>query len=89
MLLYWEDAGCPSLQASLRLNKMFGDFSGLQINWRKSQILPLDIGAPTVNQASMPLVRASHIEYLGIKISRSLQDYIHLNTVPLYMILKP
>lgn len=49
-LLCLEDAG-PSLQAALRLIKRFRDFSGLQINWGKSKIIFLDIGAPNVEQA--------------------------------------
>lgn len=82
MLLCQEYAG-PSLQTALCLIKRFGEFLGLQINWGKSQILPLDIGAPTVNHSSMLLVRASHIKYLGIQISHSLQDYIHVNRLSL------
>lgn len=87
MLLYLKDAG-PSLQAALQLIKRFGVFSGLQINWAKSQILPLKFGAPTAEQAAFPLVRASKIKYLGVQVSRSLTDYIGLNIEPLYEILK-
>lgn len=86
MLVYLADAG-PSLQTSLQLITDFAAFSGLQINWAKSQILPLDLDAPTADQAAFPLVRASNIKYLGVRVSRSLQDYITLNIEPLYAIL--
>lgn len=87
MLLYLADAG-PSLQTALQLITDFGAFSGLQINWDKSQILPLDFAVPTADQASLPLVRTDNFKYLGIQISRSLQDYIALNIEPLYSTLK-
>lgn len=87
MLLYLNDAG-SSLQDALQLIKRLGIFSGLQINWAKSQILPLYIGAPTADQAALPLVRASRIKYLGIQVSCSLTDYISLNLEPLYGILR-
>lgn len=60
MLLYLEDSG-PSLEAALRLLKQFGEYSGLQINWSKSQILLLDLDALSAAQAALPLVRANQI----------------------------
>ena len=66
----------------------FGTYSGLRINWTKSQILPLDAGAPTANQAVLPLVRASTIKYLGVTVSRPLFDYVTLNVEPLFALLK-
>lgn len=65
MLLYLEDAG-PSLSAALHLIQHFGAFSGLQINWSKSQFLPIDITAPTAAQEALPLVRTDQFKYLGI-----------------------
>lgn len=73
MLLYLNDAG-PSLQAALQLIEQFVLFFFLP-----PQILPLDLGAPTADQAALPLVRASSIKYLGIRVSSSLTDYISLN----------
>lgn len=87
MLLYLADAG-PSLQTALHVITTFGLYSGLQINWAKSQILPLDLGAPTSEQAALPLVRASIIKYLGIHVSRSIPDFIALNIEPLFNTLK-
>lgn len=87
MLLYLADAG-PSLRAALHVITAFGAYSGLQINWAKSQILPLDLGAPNSEQATLPLARASKIKYLGIQISRSISEYIALNIEPLFTTLK-
>lgn len=87
MLLYLADAG-PSLQTALQLITDFGAFSSLQINWAKSQILPLDFDVPTADEALLPLVRTSNIKYLGVQVSCSLQDYIALNIEPLYSTLK-
>lgn len=75
MLLYLEDAG-PSLTAALHLIQHFGAFSGLQINWSKSQILPIDTTVPTDTQEALPLVRTNQIKYLGVQCSRSLVDYM-------------
>lgn len=60
----------------------------MQINWSKSQFLPLDVDAPTADQAALPLVRTSRIRYLGAQISRTLTEYIDLNIEPLYNLLK-
>lgn len=86
MLLYLEDAG-QSLLTALETIKQFGNYSGLWINWDKSQILPLDIGAPTEIQASSPFI-LSKMKYLGIMITRSPDDYIRLNIEPLFTVLK-
>lgn len=65
MLLYLEDAG-PSIVVALQVIKQSREYSGLQINWSKSQILPLDIDVPTADQAVLPLIRASRIKYLSM-----------------------
>lgn len=87
MLLYLEDSG-DSLLTALDIIKQFGTYSGLKINWEKSQILPVDLGVPTETQVSSPLMRVSEITYLGIKITRTPVDYIRLNLEPLFQILK-
>lgn len=87
MLLYLEDAG-PSLTIALHLIQQFGTFSGLQINWSKSQILPIDVTAPTAAQEALPLVRTNQIKYLGVQCSCSVMDYTHLNLEPMYYPLK-
>lgn len=45
-ILYLADQG-PSLQAALGIIEKMESFSGLRINWDKSQILPLDQFSPT------------------------------------------
>lgn len=87
MLLYLEDAD-PSLTAALHLIQQFGTFSELQINWSKSQILPINITAPTAAQEALPLETTNQFKYLGVRCSRSLMDYTHLNLEPMYDLLK-
>lgn len=53
MLLYLSDSG-SSLKTALETIQTFGKHSGLKINWDKSQILPIDTGAPSQSQASSP-----------------------------------
>lgn len=81
-LLYLVDSG-PSLQKALQTIEQFGTFSGLKINWEKSQILSIDSFPPTELQANLLLQRVSTIKYLGIHVSRSPADYIQLNIEPL------
>lgn len=45
MILYLSDSG-PSLHTALQIIEKFGRFSGLKMNWDKSQILPIDIFPP-------------------------------------------
>lgn len=72
----------------LHLIDDFGTFSGLQIIWDKSQILPLDLGAPSSDQALLPLLsRTSQIKYLGVYVSCSPQE-LSLNVEPLYDFIK-
>lgn len=87
MLLYLEDVG-PSLKVALNLIESFGAFSGLQINWDKSQILPLDFATPNADQAHLSLQQVSQNKYLGIQVTRTLADYTRLNVEPLYTLLK-
>lgn len=86
-LLYLDDSD-NSLPLALALIKRFGTFSGLKINWDKSQILPLDSFSPPRDRAMLPLQRVDAIKYLGIRTTRDPADYIPLNIVPLYEMLK-
>lgn len=86
-LLYLADSG-PSLHNALQTIEGFGTFSGLNINWEKSQILPIDSFPPTEEQTNLPLQRVALIKYLGIQISRSPSDYIALNIEPLFSLVK-
>lgn len=86
-LLYLADSG-PSLQTALNTIELFGTFSGLKINWEKSQILPLDSFPPPEAQANLPLQRVSLIKYLGVLVTRTPADYINLNVEPLFNLIK-
>lgn len=68
--------------------EQFGSFSGLKINWEKSQILPIDSLQPSRTQAQLPLQRVTIIRYLGVHISQSPVDYISLNIDPIYTLIK-
>lgn len=52
-MLYLADQG-PSLQAVLEIIERLGKFSGLRINWDKSQILPLNQSPPTPIYPKLP-----------------------------------
>lgn len=86
-LLYLADPGL-SLHTALNVIEQFGTFSGLRINWGKSQILPIDSFPPTESQANLPLQRVDIIKYLGVKISKNPVDYISLNVEPLFSLIK-
>lgn len=82
-LLYLDDSA-DSLPTVLALIEHFGTFSGLCINWDKSQILPLDSFPPPKDRAVLPLQRVDSIKYLGIQTTQDPADYIPLNIAPLY-----
>lgn len=73
-ILFLNDQG-PSLKEALHIISEFYRFSGLKVNWEKSQLPPID---PT-----LPLMWADTIRYLGIVISLTPSDYCELNLVPL------
>lgn len=58
-LLYLDDSD-SSLPLALDLIKRFGTFSGLRINWDKSQILPLDSFPPPRNRALLPFTESGY-----------------------------
>lgn len=65
------------------LISIFGQLSGSQINWDKSELLPIDeLKAPLSNQASQIQIKHT-LRYLGIEISWKVKDYINLNLKPL------
>lgn len=53
-ILYLADQG-PSLQAALKIIAKMRSYSGLRINWDKSQILPIDIFPPPPTIPALPL----------------------------------
>lgn len=73
---------------TLDLIKQFGTFSGLRINWDKSQILPLDSFPQPKDRALLPLQRVDTIKYLGVRTTRDPADYETLNITPLFAMLK-
>lgn len=48
----------------------------------------MDLGPPNIDQAHLPLIRASQIKYLGIQVTRSQEEYTRLNVEPLYALIK-
>lgn len=55
--LLYLDGSTEVLPTALALRERFGSFSGLRINWYKSQMLPLDSFPVTQDQAILPLQR--------------------------------
>lgn len=86
-LLYLDDSE-NSLPLTLDLIERFGTFSGLRINWDKSQILPLDSFPQSKDRAMLPLQRVDTIKYLGVRTTRDTADYESLNIAPLLAMLK-
>lgn len=86
-LLYLDDSE-SSLPLALDLIERFGRFSGLRVNWDKSQILPLDSFPQPRDRAELPLQRVDTIKYLGIKTTKDPADYETLNITPLFAMLK-
>lgn len=70
-MLYLADQE-PSLQAVLEIIERLGKFSGLRINWDKSQILPLNQSPPPQYILNYLLTRVSTIKYLGVVVTRDL-----------------
>lgn len=64
MLLFLKDPGM-SLHAVLGILDEFAKFSGLKVNWDKSNILPLNSGT----DPGLPLQWVNQFIYLGVRIS--------------------
>lgn len=86
-ILYLSDQG-PSLQAALEIIDRMGKFSGLRINWDKSQILPIDHFPPAHTHPDLPLARVNITKYLVVLVTRDLKDYVINNVEPLFAMLK-
>lgn len=74
IILHLADPG-SSLKQALYLIDRFEIFSGLKINWSKSNVLPLDSLPCTYQQASLLLQLCSPIKYLGIKATSHIPDF--------------
>uniref|UniRef100_A0A803JF55 Reverse transcriptase domain-containing protein n=1 Tax=Xenopus tropicalis TaxID=8364 RepID=A0A803JF55_XENTR len=79
-LLYLADPH-NSFTSAIQIVKRFGRFSGLQINWEKSIVFPLDGQAPQMTEPECTLKVANSFKYLGIHINKDpslfLQDNLH------------
>lgn len=78
MLLFLEDPG-PSLEAVFEMLGTFAKFSGLRVNWEKSNIMTIDDGAQARASPLVPIAWVSEIKYLGVRVSPQLTDYLSLN----------
>lgn len=78
-LLYLSDSA-GSLSTALQVISHFGNFSGFQVNWNISNIMPFSqIVSPTL-PPTIPLQVLSLFEYLGIEVQLPLQNYIANNS---------
>lgn len=82
MILFSADPG-SSLSRVLYLIDRFGKFSGLQINWFKSHVLPLNSFPRTLQHTSLPLQWCSSIKYLGLEVTCHIPDFSIINVNPL------
>lgn len=82
ILLFLGDTS-KSLLKAMRIVELFGSFTGLEINWEKSELLPIDpISEPIVYE--MPqLVIVDALKYLGIVMTKDPNQYISKNLIPL------
>lgn len=81
ILLYLGDVD-SSLGPVMALIGEFGDWLGLQINWDKSELLPVDPLPDAFPPAAVPLQVVSEFQYLGVKVNTRPLDYIQLNVSP-------
>uniref|UniRef100_A0A803JSY9 Reverse transcriptase domain-containing protein n=1 Tax=Xenopus tropicalis TaxID=8364 RepID=A0A803JSY9_XENTR len=73
-----------SLQEILKIVQEFGSYSGLRVNWDKSQIMPVDTIPPVDRPTTNQLTWADEIKYLGIIISPLCSLFQEQNLEPLY-----
>uniref|UniRef100_A0A803JDF7 Reverse transcriptase domain-containing protein n=1 Tax=Xenopus tropicalis TaxID=8364 RepID=A0A803JDF7_XENTR len=81
-LLYLADP-YNSFDTVLEIIKSFGTFSGLQINWEKSIIFPLDDQVPVMADPECTLKIANTFKYLGITIHKEPAQFFTHNLHPL------
>lgn len=61
----------------------FGDYSGFQVNWDKSNLFPLDPDATVQIHPDSRLQVVSSFRYLGVIVQLPLSSYIENNLFPL------
>uniref|UniRef100_A0A803K4F0 Reverse transcriptase domain-containing protein n=1 Tax=Xenopus tropicalis TaxID=8364 RepID=A0A803K4F0_XENTR len=81
-LLYLADP-YNSFDTVLDIIESFGTFSGLQINWEKSIIFPLDDQVPVMADPECTLKIANTFKYLGITIHKEPAQFFAHNLHPL------
>lgn len=82
ILLFWGDTS-KSLLKAMRMVEEFGNFSGLEINWEKSELLTIDPKDLITVQEMRQLVIVDALKYLGIVMTRDPNQYISKNLLPL------
>lgn len=75
ILLYLNDAGL-SLQGALDLMNAYSAVTGLRVNWSKSFLFPIDLGAQATAFPDTPLQWVTEFKYLGVVISRKVSDFL-------------
>lgn len=80
ILLYIRNAK-ETLGGVMGVIKEFGEHSGLEINWQKTILLPLE--EEIRHQELRVLKRGESFRYLGIEVSAEPKEYVELNVKPL------
>lgn len=82
MLLFLQDPG-PSLEAVFEILDEFSCFSGLCVNWEKSNVMVIDMGALALATKAVSISWVSQFKYIGIHISPRISDFMSLYLPPL------
>ena len=82
ILLYLGDTE-QSLVKAMNIVEEFGSFTGLEINWGKSELLPVDPIRETVPLGMPQLTVVDTLRYLGILVTKDPNQYMEKNLTPL------
>lgn len=80
-MLFLSDAD-PSLQGTLNVMNAYSVVTGLKVNWAKSLLFPIDLGAQATACLDTPLQWVTEFKYFGVVISRQVSDYFPINIDP-------
>uniref|UniRef100_A0A669D0H5 Reverse transcriptase domain-containing protein n=1 Tax=Oreochromis niloticus TaxID=8128 RepID=A0A669D0H5_ORENI len=73
-----------SLPAMLSILRQFGQFSGYKLNLYKSELFPVDGGAPVFDYTTLPFkIAGNQFTYLGVIITRKHNCLFKANLLPL------